>query len=480
MIERKGVGLVRVRFAPSPTGHLHIGGARTAIFNWLFARHNKGKFILRIEDTDRSRSTEEAIGEILEALRWLGLDWDEGPYRQTERINIYREYAERLVKEGKAYYCYCTPEELEEIREKMRKECGISKYDGRCRSRKDPRPGVQPVIRFKVDTEGETVFYDLIKGEIRYPNSQLDDFIIVRSDGTPTYNFVVVIDDALMGITHVIRGDDHLNNTPKQIQLYKALGFDVPNFAHVPMILGPDKTKLSKRHGAVSVLAYREEGYLPEALFNFLVRLGWSYGDQEIFSKEELIEKFTLENVGKSPAIFNPDKLLWLNHHYIKTYPVDKLAQLLKEFLVKEGIIEKDTELDFEWLKEVVVAFRERSKTLKEMAYSCAFLFHPPESYDEKGVKKFFKKEVIPYLEAIAKEIENSDEFNVEVINTIFDKVLKQYNIKLKAVAQPIRLAITGRTVSPGLHEIMLLVGKDECVSRIKRAIEYIKKAEVE
>lgn len=461
--------MVRVRFAPSPTGHLHIGGARTAIFNWLFARHNKGKFILRIEDTDRSRSTEESIQEILEALKWLGLDWDEGPYRQTERMEIYKREAERLIQEGKAYYCYCTPEELEQIREESKKKFGIPKYDGRCRNRKEPRTGVSPVIRFKANTEGETVFHDIIKGEISYPNSQLDDFIIVRSDGTPTYNFVVVVDDALMGITHVIRGDDHLNNTPKQIQLYQALGYEIPQFAHVPMILGPDKTKLSKRHGATSVLAYKEEGYLPEALFNFLVRLGWSHGDQEIFSKEELIELFTLEAVGKSPAVFNPEKLLWLNHHYIKTYPVEKLAELLAEFLEKEGIVDDASKLDRDWLKEVVIAFRERAKTLKEMAHQCDFLFKAPGTYDEKGVKKFFKPETAQYLEALAEELEHSDTFDKETIDKVFENVLTRFNIKLKAVAQPVRIAITGRTVSPGLHEIILLTGKDEVIKRIKK-----------
>ncbi len=467
--------MIKVRFAPSPTGHLHIGGARTAIFNWLFARHHSGRFVLRIEDTDKTRSTEESIQEIIEAMKWLGLDWDEGPYRQTERFDIYKKEAERLIAEGKAYYCWCTPEELEAIREESKGKFGIPKYDGRCRSRREPREGVNPVIRFKARTEGETVFKDLIKGEIRYPNSQLDDFIIMRSDGTPTYNFVVVVDDALMGITHVIRGDDHLNNTPKQIQLYEALGYDVPQFAHVPMILGPDKTKLSKRHGAVSVLAYREEGYLPEALFNFLVRLGWSHGDKEIFSKEELIELFDLKDVGKSPAVFNPDKLLWLNHHYIKTYPVEKLAELLKEFLVKEGIVDTSAELDPEWLKEVVIAFRERAKTLKEMAHQCEFLFKAPEKYDEKGTKKFFKPETAIYLEAIAEEIENTSEFTKEAIDKIFNNVLERFNIKLKAVAQPVRIAITGRTVSPGLHEILLLVGKEEAAKRIRRAAQYIK-----
>ncbi len=467
--------MVKVRFAPSPTGHLHIGGARTAIFNWLFARHNGGRFVLRIEDTDRTRSTEESIEEILDAMRWLGLDWDEGPYRQTERMEIYKREAERLIKEGKAYYCYCTPEELEEIRKESKKKFGIPKYDGRCRNRREPREGVSPVIRFKVNNEGETVFNDLIKGEIRYPNSQLDDFIIVRSDGTPTYNFVVVVDDALMGITHVIRGDDHLNNTPKQIQLYRALGYTPPQFAHVPMILGPDRTKLSKRHGATSVTAYREEGYLPEALFNFLVRLGWSHGDREIFSKDELIELFSLDAVGKSPAVFNPDKLLWLNHHYMREYPPQRLAELLKGFLVKEGIVEDADSIDPAWLCEVAVVFRERAKTLKEMAHQCDFLFREPEGYDEKGVKKFFKPETAKYLEAVAERIEALPSLSREALDGVFKDVLETFGIKMKAIGQPIRIAITGRTVSPPLHEIILLVGKDEAVRRIKKAAEFIK-----
>ncbi len=468
--------MVKVRFAPSPTGYLHLGGARTAIFNWLFARHHGGRFVLRIEDTDRSRSTEDSIREILEALTWLGLDWDEGPYRQTERMEIYRREVQKLLEEGKAYYCYCTPEELEERRKKALEEGRMPKYDGRCRDRKEPREGVKPVVRLKVNQEGETVIHDLIKGEVVYPNSQLDDFILMRSDGTPTYNFVVVVDDALMGITHVIRGDDHLNNTPKQIQLYQALGYKPPLFAHVPMILGPDKTRLSKRHGATSVLAYRDEGYLPEALFNFLVRLGWSHGDQEIFSKEELIRYFSLENVGKSPAVYNPDKLLWLNAHYIKTGDTRRLARLLIPFLAKEGLINEGEEPPIQWLCQVVETLKERAKTLKEMAQMATFYFRDPSEYDPKGDRKFLKPSILPYFEALVQELENLEDFSEEEVEGAFNRVMEKFNIKLKHLAQPCRVALTGKTVSPGIFEVISVLGKEKTVSRLKRAIEHIKK----
>ncbi len=470
--------MVKVRFAPSPTGYLHLGGARTAIFNWLFARHNNGIFVLRIEDTDKSRSTEESIHEILEAMEWLGLDWDEGPYRQTDRMEIYKREVQRLLDEGKAYYCYCTPEELEERKKKALEEGRMPKYDGRCRERKEPREGVKPVVRLKVNQEGETVIHDLIKGEVVYPNSQLDDFILVRSDGTPTYNFVVVVDDALMGITHVIRGDDHLNNTPKQIQLYQALGYDPPLFAHVPMILGPDRTRLSKRHGATSVLAYREEGYLPEALFNFLVRLGWSHGDQEIFSREELIKYFSLENVGKSPAVYNPDKLLWLNAHYIKTGDTQRLARLLIPFLVREGLLEKGEEPPIQWLCRVVDTLKERAKTLKEMAQMASFYFKEPESYDPKGERKFLKAGLLPYLEALVQELEALEDFSEEKVEDAFNRVMKKFDIKLKHLAQPCRVALTGKTVSPGIFEVISVLGREKTVSRLKKAIKHIKNKE--
>jgi glutamyl-tRNA synthetase len=464
--------MVKARFAPSPTGYLHLGGARTATFNWLFARHHRGKFLLRIEDTDKSRSTEESIREILEAMEWLGLDWDEGLYRQTERADIYNREIQRLLEEGKVYYCYCTPEELEERRKKALKEGCMPKYDGRCRERKEPRRGVNPVVRLKVEQDGEMVINDLVKGKVVYPNAQLDDFILVRSDGTPTYNFVVVVDDALMGITHVIRGDDHLNNTPKQIQLYRALGYEPPEFAHVSMILGADRTRLSKRHGATSVLAYKEEGYLPEALLNFLIRLGWSHGDQEIFSKEELIQYFSLEHVGKSPAVYNPEKLLWLNAHYIKTGDTKRLASLLIPFLKKEDLIEEEP--DPKTLGLVVETLKERSRTLKEMAQMAAFYFKAPTEYDPKGASKFLTPEVLPYLQALVSELERLDSFEEGDVKAAFDTVMENFSIKLKHLAQPCRVAITGRRVSPGIFEIMVVLGKGETVRRLRKATSFI------
>ncbi|HDK17461.1 MAG TPA: glutamate--tRNA ligase, partial [Nitrospirae bacterium] len=330
---------IRVRFAPSPTGFLHIGGARTALFNWLYAKHNNGTFVLRIEDTDRTRSTDEYIDAILEGMKWLGLDWDEGPFRQTGRFDIYRSYADKLITEGKAYYCYCSPEELDARRKEAMSKGQALKYNGKCRNLKEPVSGITPVVRFRMPQEGQTIVDDLIKGSVSFENKQLDDLIILRSDGSPTYNLTVVVDDVDMEITHVIRGDDHLNNTPKQIQLYKSFGYPMPKFAHLPMILGSDKARLSKRHGATSVMAYYEMGYLPDALVNYLVRLGWSYGDREVFTREELIKYFSFENVGKAAAVFNPEKLLWLNSQYIMNSSSEKLAGLVMPFLIKEGVI---------------------------------------------------------------------------------------------------------------------------------------------
>jgi len=312
-----------VRFAPSPTGYLHIGGARTALFNWLYSRNTRGRFILRIEDTDRTRSTDEYIDAIIEGMKWLGLHWDEGPFRQTDRFDVYRDYADKLLKEGKAYYCYCSAEELEVRRKKAMIEGKPLKYDGRCRELKEPVPGIAPSVRFRMPQHGQTVVDDLMRGKVVFENEQLDDLIILRSDGTPTYNLTVVVDDVDMRITHIIRGDDHLNNTPKQIQLYQAFGYAVPKFAHLPMILGADKTRLSKRHGATSVMAYYEMGYLSDALVNYLVRLGWSYGDQEVFTRDELIRHFSFEHVGKAAAVFNPEKLLWMNSQYMMSTSPD-------------------------------------------------------------------------------------------------------------------------------------------------------------
>lgn len=467
------VSEVRVRFAPSPTGYLHIGGARTALFNWLFARHHKGTFVLRIEDTDRSRSTEEYIEAIIDGMKWLGLDWDEGPYRQTDRMEIYQRYVQRLLDEGKAYYCYCTPEELEERRKKAMKEGkGIIKYDRRCLGLKNPPPDRKPVVRFKMPDTGQTIIDDLIKGKVSYPNDQLDDLIIMRSDGTPTYNFVVVVDDVEMGITHVIRGDDHLNNTPKQIQIYRALDFELPKFAHIPMILGPDKTRLSKRHGATSVQAYRDMGYLPEAVVNYLVRLGWSCGDQEIFTRQELIEKFSIEGVAKTAAIFNPEKLLWLNSQYIMSTPTEKLVDLVMPFLIKEGLIKEDALLDRKWLTKAVESYKQRAKTLEELARSMRYYFTEDVEFDEKARNKFLTEKYLPYMKDIKEGIENMTEFSEDALEKLFQDVVERHQTKLRHVAQPVRVALTGGTASPGIFEVIEIIGKDRTLRRLQKAIE--------
>ncbi|NOZ26414.1 MAG: glutamate--tRNA ligase [Nitrospirae bacterium] len=465
---------VRVRFAPSPTGYLHIGGARTALFNWLFARHNKGVFVLRIEDTDRTRSTEEYIEAILDGMTWLGLDWDEGPFRQTERMDVYRRYIERLLDEGKAYYCYCSPEELEERRRAALKEGRPPKYDGRCRDLDSPPADRPPAVRFRMPRTGQTIVEDLIRGPVVYENEQLDDFIILRSDGSPTYNFVVVVDDVDMGITHVIRGDDHLNNTPKQIHIYRSLGFPVPEFAHLPMILGPDKTRLSKRHGATSVQAYRDMGYLPEALLNYLVRLGWSCGDQEVFTKEELIEKFSLEAIGKSAAVFNPDKLLWLNSQYIKDSPADYISELLVPFLQREGLVGEGEDIDREWLRRAVATLQERSRTLLEMARSMRYYMLEYVELDPRAKEKFVNEKTKPLLEDVRRGLAGVEDFSAGEIEKVFMSVVERHNTKLGKVAQPVRVAITGNTVSPGIFEVLEIVGKERVLKRLDRAIEGI------
>ncbi len=465
---------VRVRFAPSPTGHLHIGGARTALFNWLFARHNKGVFILRIEDTDRSRSTEEYIEAIIEGMKWLGLDWDEGPYRQTDRLEIYKSYVNKLLKENKAYYCYCSPEELEERRRLALAQGKPPKYDGRCRELKEPVPGRIPAVRFKMPQAGTTVVDDLIRGRVSFDNEQLDDFIIMRSDGTPTYNFCVVVDDVDMRITHVIRGDDHLNNTPKQIQIYRALNYEIPQFAHLPMILGADKTRLSKRHGATSVMAYKEMGYLPEALLNYLVRLGWSYKDQEIFSKEELIEKFSLENIGKSAAVFNPEKLLWLNSHYINASTPERLYELVRPFLIKEGIIKEDTEIDIQWISKAIATLKERSRTLVELANSLRYYIIDDIEIDEEAKEKFINEKTIGYLRRVRELLSGMDGFESKTLEEAFKKLISELGVKLSEVAQPLRVAITGKTVSPPIFDVLSVIGKERTLRRLDRVIKTL------
>jgi glutamyl-tRNA synthetase len=466
---------IRVRFAPSPTGFLHIGGARTALFNWLFARQKAGTFILRIEDTDISRSTEDYIEAIIDSMRWLGLDWDEGPYRQTDRFEIYRKYVRRLLDEGKAYYCYCSPEELEARRKESMAEGRPLKYNGRCRNLASPVPGVKPVVRFMMPREGKTVIRDLVRGEVSFENDQLDDLIILRSDDTPTYNLTVVVDDVDMGITHVIRGDDHLNNTPRQFQIYLALGYRIPVFAHLPMILGHDRGRLSKRHGATSVTAYRDLGYLSEALVNYLVRLGWSYGDQEIFSRDELIQFFSFENVGKAAAVFNPEKLLWLNARHIMNSSSDRLVDLVTPVLRRMGVIHEDYSPDREWFIKAVHTLKERSKTLTEMGDSLRYYIAEDVEYDEKARKKFLNEKSLELLVELTEEISSLTEYSASELERIFKSIVEKHGVKLGALAQPVRVAMTGVTISPGIFDILEIVGKEKTLRRLQRAIGVIK-----
>ena len=465
---------VRVRFAPSPTGYLHIGGVRTALFNWLFAQHHHGVFILRIEDTDRERSTTEAINAILDGMKWVGLNWDEGPIYQTDRLALYAEQATRLITAGQAYYCYCTEAELDVRRKDALARKEIPKYDRRCfQMTQPPPPGIIPTVRFVTPQSGHTVVEDLVKGRVIFDNSQLDDLIIMRSNGMPTYNFGVVVDDAAMSITHVIRGDDHLNNTPRQILLYQALGYVPPRFAHLAMILGIDKVKLSKRHGATSVLEYQEAGYLPEALVNYLVRLGWSYGDQEVFSLHEMVDKFTLDHINKAAAAFNPEKLLWLNGHYIREADPKRLVQLLIPILRKQGLLSEPASFKDEWLEQLVCVLRDRSKTLLEMAEK-ASPFLSESIFIEPSAQKFLTESVKPALTGLCSVIEQSS-FDHAELERRFKVVLQETGLSMNQLAQPVRAALTGRTVSPGIFDVMLLLGRERTLSRLRKAIDLIR-----
>jgi len=462
-------GKIRTRFAPSPTGFLHIGGARTALFNWLYTHRHDGTFILRVEDTDQVRSTEASTRAILDAMQWLGLNWDEGPYFQAERVNIHREMVQKLIDTGKAYYCSCSPEELEAKRKKALAEGRKPKYDGTCRDRGLAR-AEGCVVRFRGSEVGVTVVRDLIKGNISFNNEELDDLIIERADGYPTYNFAVVVDDAQMAITHVIRGDDHVNNTPKQIQIYEALGYEVPLFGHVPMILGSDRARLSKRHGATSVMAYQEMGYLPEALVNYLVRLGWSHGDQEIFTMEELIREFSLEAVGKSAAVFNPDKLLWLNQHYIMAYPEERLLEAVLPFWKARGFDISD----HPFVAKAVADLRTRAKTLAELAEGGVFYFQQEVAYDPEAAEKFLTPEYSGHLAAVAEGIPTLPEYTKAGLENFLRALAEERGTKLKWIAQALRVALTGKTVSPGIDEVMVTLGKERVIRRIRRAIERI------
>ena len=463
---------VVTRFAPSPTGLLHIGGVRTALFSWLHARHHGGKFILRVEDTDRERSTEAAVQVILDGMQWLGLAADEGPYYQTRRYDRYGEVLAGMLSAGTAYRCYCTREELEERRAQQLAARQKPRYDGRCRDRTEPRAGVEPVIRFRNPLDGEVVVDDLVHGRVVFQNAELDDLIIARSDGNPTYNFCVVVDDMDMGVTHVIRGDDHLNNTPRQMNMLRALGAQPPVYAHVPMILGADGAKLSKRHGAVSVLQYREEGYLPDALLNYLVRLGWSHGDQEVFTREEMIAHFDIRDVNKAAAAFNAEKLLWLNQQHMMKAPLAVLGAALREQLALLGIHTDDTTL----LEGVANAQRERSKTLKEMAQNSRYFFGDVGAYDEKAAQKHLNADSAPVLRQLAAGLAAVVDWNAAAVHEVIAAVAERAGLGLGKVAQPLRVAMSGGSVSPPIDLTVVLLGRERALARLERALAYIQR----
>jgi len=463
---------IRTRFAPSPTGYLHIGGVRTALFSWLYARKHGGSFVLRIEDTDLERSTAESVNAILEGMTWLGLEYDEGPFSQMERLERYQEVIQQLLDTGNAYRCYCSRERLEILRAKQMARKEKPRYDGCCRDSQDAPPeDTSPVIRFRNPQEGGVIVDDLVRGRVVFSNSELDDLIIARSDGTPTYNLSVVVDDLDMGITHVIRGDDHLNNTPRQLNILTALGAKPPVYSHVPMILGEDGGRLSKRHGAVSVMQYHQEGYLPEALLNYLVRLGWSYGDQEIFSIDEMIKYFDIKDVNHSASTFNAGKLLWLNQHYIKTLPPERIAHLLSWHLGKLNI---DPSMGPP-LEEVVKAQQERAKTLVEMAESSVFFYRDFESYEESAAKKHLRPVASEALQRISTILADLDAWTPENLHQVVLDVAASLDIKMGKVAQPLRVALCGRAASPGIDVTLYLVGKAACIRRLDKALVYIK-----
>jgi len=468
-LPREGSGSqVRTRFAPSPTGYLHVGGARTALFNWLFARHHGGVFVLRIEDTDLARSAVEFNQAIVSSLAWLGLNPDEGPTLQSSRFERYRALAEHLVDEGHAYRCYCTPEELAERRALQVQRKEKTRYDGHCRAGASPRPGITPVIRFRTPEMGRVDFADLIRGPITFDNRELDDLVILRSDGTPTYNFGVVVDDVDMTITHVIRGDDHINNTPRQIHIFAALGAPLPKFAHVPMILGSDGARLSKRHGAVSVEQYREEGFLPEALVNYLVRLGWSHGDQEIFTREEMVRFFDLETVQRAPATFNREKLTWINQHYLKTLAPERLQTALEPHLEAAQV---QAWIDPP-LEHLIPLLSGRSRTLREMADLARPFYVAPETFDEEAWRRYLSADQEPLLRLIRDRLMEVEPWAQEALHGVLHEIAKTRGLKLGQVAQPIRVALMGGAVSPPIDETLAVLGRSESIRRMDRVLD--------
>lgn len=458
--------MVRTRFAPSPTGYLHIGGARTALFSWAFARKHGGKFVLRIEDTDLERSTQESVQAILDGMAWLNLDYDEGPYYQMQRLARYQEVAEQLLRTNQAYYCYATKEELDLLREGQRAAGQKPRYDGRWRDNKSiPPQGIKPVIRLKNPLEGEVVFDDLVKGRISVANNELDDLVLMRSDGTPTYNFGVVLDDLDMQISHVIRGDDHVNNTPRQINILKALSASLPQYAHVPMILGADGERLSKRHGAVSVMHYHEEGYLPKALVNYLARLGWSHGDDEIFSSEQLIEWFDLESINRAPAKFNPEKLQWLNQHYLKTEAIVDIAHLTIPFLEKDNCEISNRE----YLHKVVSLLKDRVSTISELADAAVYFFRVLAPSEELRAQ-YFNNETKSILVSLIDRF-SSISWDKQLIHDEIKNTATAFGVKLPKIAMPLRVAITGEVHTPSIDAVLEILGKSETLNRLNRQI---------
>ncbi|HHT0593605.1 TPA: glutamate--tRNA ligase [Legionella anisa] len=462
---------VRTRFAPSPTGFLHVGGVRTALFSWLYAKRHQGQFILRIEDTDQERSTQESVRAILDGMAWLGMDYDEGPFYQTERYERYKQVAKQFLDEGKAYRCECSKERLEALRTEQLAAKEKPRYDGYCRDKNLPLSDKPFVIRFKNPEQGTVTFHDEVYGEIHVANSELDDLILVRSDGHPTYNFAVVIDDIDMKITHVIRGDDHINNTPRQINLFQAIKAPIPVFAHLPMILGEDGKRLSKRHGAVSVLQFKELGVLPHALLNYLVRLGWSYGDKEIFSINEMIECFDLRNVSRGVSSFNYEKLYWLNQHYQKNDPVEEVAESLRWHFEEAGIdISKGPKLT-----DLVTIQAERCKTLTEMCQMSLYFFTDSIEYDEDAVKKHLRPVILEPLTALYECLQTVTSWEKDHLQECINDVSARFDINMGKIAQPLRVAVTGSSMSPSIDMTLTLLGKERVLTRLQNALEQLK-----
>lgn len=461
---------VRTRFAPSPTGALHIGSVRTALFCWLYARHHDGTFVLRIEDTDRERSTQMNVDAILDGLQWLGLDIDEGPFFQTQRFGRYAEVIGQWLESGKAYRCYCTREELETLRAEQMATGQKARYDGRCRARTEPREGISPAIRFRNPPDGQVVVEDLVRGRVMFQNAELDDLIIARSDGTPTYNFTVVVDDSDMQITHVIRGDDHLNNTPRQMNMLVALGVEPPQYAHLPMILGADGARLSKRHGAVDVRDFREQGFLPEALLNYLVRLGWSHGDQEVFTTEEMIRLFDVAAVNASASAFNPKKLRWLNQQYIIATPAEELGRMLTPYLKLAGLDPRNGPAP----AAVADGFRERAETLAQMAESARYCYADFDEIDPQAAKKHLRPVILDAMQDIRDRFASLGRWCTTEISAAIEECAVAHEMNLGKIGQPIRVAVTGGSVSPPIDVTVALVGRDRTLARLDAAIAHI------